>query len=115
MPLDKQHSADLIVVGVDGSKAGLTAAGWAIDEAIHRKARLRLVYVITAEDQDCPPEMDYAQQDLRTRVQRRAARSVRAAEVPMSKYLETRGAVDMLCAGHPRIAGSGWRGSRGGA
>jgi nucleotide-binding universal stress UspA family protein len=35
-----------VVVGVDGSKAALHAAVWAVDEAINRDIPLRLVYVI---------------------------------------------------------------------
>jgi nucleotide-binding universal stress UspA family protein len=35
-----------IVVGVDGSKAALHAAVWAVDEAISREIPLRLVYII---------------------------------------------------------------------
>ncbi|GAS88417.1 universal stress protein [Mycolicibacterium brisbanense] len=33
-----------VVVGVDGSQAALTAALWAVDEAVHREVPLRLVH-----------------------------------------------------------------------
>jgi nucleotide-binding universal stress UspA family protein len=35
-----------VVVGIDGSRSGLTAALWAVDEAVHRDLPLRLVYAI---------------------------------------------------------------------
>jgi nucleotide-binding universal stress UspA family protein len=40
-----------VVVGVDGSKAAISAAKWAIDEAISRELPLRLVHVIPREGQ----------------------------------------------------------------
>ncbi len=40
------HSAQTVVVGVDGSKAAVNAACWAVDEATSRDVPLRLVYVI---------------------------------------------------------------------
>jgi nucleotide-binding universal stress UspA family protein len=39
-----------VVVGVDGSKAAISAAKWAIDEAISRELPLRLVHVIPREE-----------------------------------------------------------------
>ncbi len=41
-----RHSASAVVVGVDGSKAAINAACWAVDEAVSRDVPLRLVYVI---------------------------------------------------------------------
>ena len=35
-----------VVVGVDGSKAAINAALWAIDEAISRDVPLRLIHVV---------------------------------------------------------------------
>ncbi|BBZ45291.1 universal stress protein [Mycobacterium parmense] len=40
------HPAPTVVVGVDGSKAAINAARWAVDEAISRDIALRLVYVV---------------------------------------------------------------------
>ena len=40
------QSAPAVVVGVDGSRAAIHAALWAIDEAISRDIPLRLVHVI---------------------------------------------------------------------
>jgi nucleotide-binding universal stress UspA family protein len=39
-----------IVVGVDGSKAAIRAALWAVDEAVSRDAPLRLLYATERED-----------------------------------------------------------------
>jgi len=45
-----------IVVGVDGSKAAVRAAIWAVDEAVSRDIPLRLVHVITLDaDADVHP------------------------------------------------------------
>ncbi|BCZ20357.1 universal stress protein [Mycobacterium senriense] len=44
------YSAPAIVVGVDGSRAAIHAAVWAIDEAVSRDIPLRLVYVIDPHD-----------------------------------------------------------------
>lgn len=41
-----QPSAPTVVVGVDGSKAAVNAACWAVDEAVSRDIALRLVYVV---------------------------------------------------------------------
>ena len=50
-------TAPSVVVGIDGSAAALEAAVWAIDEAEHRDATLRLVSVVDdgeATDADGP-------------------------------------------------------------
>jgi nucleotide-binding universal stress UspA family protein len=39
-----------VVVGIDGSRAALDAALWAVDEAVSRDIRLRLVYAIDSTD-----------------------------------------------------------------
>ena len=36
----------LVVVGIDGSRAAVGAALWAVDEAVSRDIPLRLVYAI---------------------------------------------------------------------
>lgn len=41
-----QADSKAVVVGVNGSRAAVTAAQWAIDEAVSRQLPLRLVYVI---------------------------------------------------------------------
>lgn len=44
------YPAPAILVGVDGSRAAIHAAVWAIDEAVSRDIPLRLVYVIDPHD-----------------------------------------------------------------
>jgi nucleotide-binding universal stress UspA family protein len=51
------HSAPTVVVGVDGSKAAIDAARWAVHEAVRRDIPLRLVYVI--EPAHCSPATAY--------------------------------------------------------
>src|SRR5665213_2672471 len=41
-----------IVVGIDGSKAAIRAALWAVDEAVSRDVPLRLLYVV----EQCDPQ-----------------------------------------------------------
>lgn len=43
-------SAPAVVVGVDGSRAAIRAALWAVDEAVGRDIPLRLVYVVDPAD-----------------------------------------------------------------
>lgn len=63
--------ADSIVVGIDGSKAAVTTAQWAVDEAISRNAALRLVYVIdvanggSSRGGDVSLELQYGETELR--------------------------------------------------
>jgi nucleotide-binding universal stress UspA family protein len=42
-----------VVVGIDGSEAAVTAALWAVDEAVDRDVPLRLVYATGATSQPC--------------------------------------------------------------
>lgn len=44
------YPAPAVLVGVDGSRAAIHAAVWAIDEAVSRDIPLRLVYVIDPHD-----------------------------------------------------------------
>src|ERR1700681_1914663 len=46
-----------VVVGIDGSRAALDAALWAVDEAVNRDIPLRLVYAIApCDDSSTGPE-----------------------------------------------------------
>lgn len=46
--MSARESGPAIVVGIDGSKAAVHAALWAVDEAIDRDVPLRLIYVVEA-------------------------------------------------------------------
>jgi len=48
--MTKSATTKSIVVGIDGSKAALRAAQWAVDEAVSRDVPLRLVYAIEQGD-----------------------------------------------------------------
>lgn len=50
------YSAPSVVVGIDGSKAAIQAALWAVDEAVSRDIPLRLVYVINAIELNGDPD-----------------------------------------------------------
>ncbi len=57
-----------VVVGVDDSAAAVTAAVWALDEALCRHARLRLVHVI--DDASVNGGFAYARQPCAQRARR---------------------------------------------
>ncbi len=76
--MDQHQGARAIVVGIDGSKAAVTAAEWALEEAVGRTAPLRLVYTIGADDEGYPPETEYAEEALRV-----ATAAVRAHGKPV--------------------------------
>lgn len=50
-----------IVAGIDGSKAAIRAALWAVDEAVSRDVPLRLLYATEAADGEQPAELAIAQ------------------------------------------------------
>lgn len=60
-----------VVVGIDGSDAAISAAKWAIDEAISRDVPLRIVHVTNIEGQPAAPQdafrldVQYAESSLR--------------------------------------------------
>lgn len=60
-----------VVVGIDGSQAAVSAALWAVDEAVDREAPLRLVHAVgVARDRSIPldfyrPEIEYGEGALR--------------------------------------------------
>ena len=57
-----------VVVGIDGSRAAVDAALWAVDEAVSRDIPLRLVYAIDS--------IDNSDTDTRTRTAAPRLRSV---------------------------------------
>ncbi|OBH78264.1 universal stress protein [Mycobacterium mantenii] len=48
--MSNRYPAPAILVGVDGSRAAIHAAVWAVEEAVNRDIPLRLVYVIDPRD-----------------------------------------------------------------
>lgn len=64
------QSGATVVVGIDGSRAGIHAAVWAVDEAIARDVPLRLIHVIRRESgtpstDPVPLGVEYAESVLR--------------------------------------------------
>ena len=107
-----------VVVGIDGSDAALSAALWAVDEAVDREAPLRLVHAIgVARDHSIPfdfyrPEIGYGEGALRAAASA-VATSGKNVKVETDKLwgspdtaliAESRTAA-MLCVGS---AGIGW-------
>lgn len=108
--MSNMYPAPAILVGVDGSRAAIHAAVWAIDEAVSRDIPLRLVYVIDPHDA-CGAGTD----DTRLAVARAALtdahRAVDAVGEPVkieteilrgrtvSKLLEASRSAVMLCIG----------------
>ena len=48
--MSESPTPESVVVGIDGSKAAVNAALWAVDEAVSRDIPLRLLYAIEPED-----------------------------------------------------------------
>lgn len=71
-----------VVVGIDGSRAALDAALWAIDEAIDRDVPLRLVHVTGmprppfAPAGALAPELEYGETSLRAASSQRDRRII---------------------------------------
>jgi nucleotide-binding universal stress UspA family protein len=96
-----QHrTADAIVVGIDGSQAAITAATWAVDEAVSRDVPLHLVHVIGTGDDDYDPETEYAEESLRAAA---AAVHARGTQVKVDTAI-LRGDVDATLIGESRDA-----------
>src|SRR6202165_2631356 len=57
--MKRTESPGPVVVGIDGSKAAVNAAKWAIDEAISRDVPLRLVYVTHIREASIAPRVDF--------------------------------------------------------
>jgi nucleotide-binding universal stress UspA family protein len=61
--MNKLPTPEAVVVGVDGSKAAVYAALWAVDEAVSRDIPLRLLYAIEPNDTE-PVRPDQAARQL---------------------------------------------------
>jgi nucleotide-binding universal stress UspA family protein len=90
-----------VVVGIDGSRTAVTAALWAVDEAVKRDIPLRLVYAI--EPLDAPTTSEDAAHGLGTAeiAVRHALNAVEATDKPVKVEVEIlQGlAADMLLLG----------------
>jgi nucleotide-binding universal stress UspA family protein len=78
-----------IVVGIDGSKAAVNAALWAVDEAVSRDIPLRLLYAIEPEDdRHARPERAARRLAIAENAVRYAFMAVEAAEKPVKIEVE---------------------------
>ena len=78
-----------IVVGIDGSKAAVHAALWAIDEAVSRDIPLRLLYAIEPDDaQPTPPDKAARKLAIAENAIRYAFTAVEAADKPVKIEVE---------------------------
>lgn len=79
-----------IVVGVDGSRAAVRAALWAIDEAVSRDIPLRLIYVVEPGDPEPVESQESARQKAGAELAvRYAADAVAATERPVKVEIDT--------------------------
>ncbi|HEY1439670.1 MAG TPA: universal stress protein [Mycobacterium sp.] len=53
--MNESPTPQSIVVGIDGSRAAIHAALWAVDEAVSRDIPLRLLYAIEPDELSKPP------------------------------------------------------------
>jgi len=78
-----------IVVGIDGSRAAIDAALWAIDEAVSRDIPLRLLYAIEPDDaQQTPPDRAARRLAIAENAIRYALTAVEAADKPVKIEVE---------------------------
>jgi nucleotide-binding universal stress UspA family protein len=87
--MQESYTPPAIVVGIDGSRAAVSAALWAVDEAVSRDIPLRLVYAIESGDQ-AHVDPDKAARDLATAeiAVRQALIAVEATDKPVKIEVE---------------------------
>lgn len=105
-----RDSAPSVVVGVDGSKAAIAAARWAVDEAVSRDIPLRLICVIEPSGSQQAADREGRLATARSALQdaRRAVEATgRPAKVetetlwgrPLARMLEESRSAAMMCVG----------------
>jgi nucleotide-binding universal stress UspA family protein len=78
-----------IVVGIDGSKAAIRAALWAVDEAVSRDVRLRLLYAVEQGDApEAEPEAVARKLATAETAVRRAITAIEATSQPVKTETE---------------------------
>lgn len=103
-------SAPSVVVGVDGSKAAVAAARWAVDEAVSRDIPLRLIYVIEPSERQAAGDREgrlatarSALQDARRAVEATGQPAKVEAEIlwgkPLASMMEESRSAVMMCVG----------------
>jgi nucleotide-binding universal stress UspA family protein len=78
-----------IVVGIDGSRAAIDAALWAVDEAVARDIPLRLLYAIEPDDfAETPPDRAARKLTIAENAVRYASTTTEAADKPVRIEIE---------------------------
>lgn len=78
-----------IVVGIDGSRAAIDAAVWAVDEAVARDIPLRLLYAIEPDDiPEIPPDRAARKLAIAENAVRYAGATAEAADKPVRIEIE---------------------------
>ncbi|WP_319457994.1 MULTISPECIES: universal stress protein [unclassified Mycobacterium] len=97
-----------VVVGIDGSRGGIDAALWAIDEAVERDLPLRLVYAIEPREAgtvDCDSVAhDFASAEIAVR---QAAMAIESVDKPVKievEIVQGRAVTALLAASHSAAA-----------
>jgi nucleotide-binding universal stress UspA family protein len=82
-------SPPCVVVGIDGSRASVNAALWAVDEAVSRDIPLHLVYAIESSDEACPDPQTAAHELATAEIAvRYAFTAVESTEMPVKIEVE---------------------------
>ena len=81
--MSELHTSRPIVVGIDGSKAAVQAALWAVDEAVSRDVSLRLVYAVEQDGDLDTDRCDGAQAFRGANAIHRAATAIEATGQPV--------------------------------
>ncbi|GAB3017329.1 universal stress protein [Mycobacterium bourgelatii] len=77
-----------IIVGIDGSRAAIQAALWAVDEAVSRDIPLRLLYAIEPEIAKVPPDRAARKLAIAENAVRYAFTALEASEKPVKIEVE---------------------------
>ncbi|WP_205878043.1 universal stress protein [Mycobacterium camsae] len=87
--MSSQAPQPCVVVGIDGSRAAIDAALWAVDEAVARDIPLRLLYAIEPEDfAQTPPDRPARKLTIAENAVRYASRTTEAADKPVRIEIE---------------------------
>ncbi len=110
--MNESSTPPSIVVGIDGSKAAIHAALWAVDEAVSRDIPLRLLYAIEPDDaQQTPPDRAARKLAIAENAIRYAFTAIEATDKPVKIEVEitqeraigslirASESVDMVCIG----------------
>ena len=104
--MKQMESPGPIIVGVDGSRAAINAATWAIDEAISRDVPLRIVHVTHIRQASIAPKVQFSlEKEYAETALRQAHAAIEATRRPVKvETVVLRGDVDEALAEESRDA-----------